>query len=234
MSNSQEVRRVPLPFRGLTIPVNEWALFKLWEVINLIESLLPLPRRFRVCVWGTKRAVPGDSLYQSVFELCKYLAGRGFDIVSGGGPGVMEAALAGAKASLNTFIRTFGVKVPIAGEPPNPFIDRIINHLTFYSRLHCFVRLSSAFVVTDPGVGTVLEMLLVWQLLKEKHLEDVPLILVGEKWLGLLEWMDTGMVKNGHRRSKEIPTLHHVMTMEEAIPIIMEAHERFKARKAAV
>lgn len=229
-----KAERMRLPFKGLSIPVNEWALYQLWAAINELDAKLSPPSRFRVSVWGTKRAQPGGSLYESVLAMSNHFAQNGIAVVTGGGPGVMRAANEGAQAGKKGKVGSFALRVRITNEPANEFSDRVFHHHTFHTRLHNFIRLSSAFVVMDPGVGTVLEMLLVWQLLKEKHLVDVPLVLVGAKWGGLLDWMDTGMVQNGHRRSKEIPSLHHVSTTEQAIEIVMEAHERFKARQAAI
>lgn len=229
-NGNQGVLTIPSPFPK-QIPVTAWSLVKAWDVLNELETRLPRPRVFRVAVWGTKRARPGDFLYESVFEMCKGFGKEGISTVTGGGPGVMEAANAGTKASGNKRARTFGLRVPITDEEENPHIDTLFHHKTFHSRLHAFVRLSSAFVVFEPGVGTLLEMLLIWQLLKERHLSDVPLILVGENWQGLLDWMDNGMAKNHKPRSTELHTLHHVPTAEDAKLLVFNAREKFAAAR---
>lgn len=103
-----------------------------------------------------------------------------------------------------------------------------------FSRLHQFVRLSNAFVVVDGGIGTTLEMLMVWQLLQVKHVHDVPLVLVGPMWRALIEWARTHMLSPAAPLASapdiDIPTC--VDTVEEAAAVI-EAHlARFEAARA--
>jgi predicted Rossmann-fold nucleotide-binding protein len=76
----------------------------------------------------------------------------------------------------------------------NPFVEQAFVHETFFTRLHHFVIASDAFVVVPGGIGTVLEMLMIWQLLQVRHVDDVPLILVGKMWRGLIEWTQTAML----------------------------------------
>lgn len=227
-------KHIRLPFKRLDIPVNEWALYQLWDVINRIDELRGRPYRFRVAFWGTKRAKPGSKLYQQVFAMAATLAERGIDVVTGGGPGVMAAANAGAQEGRKrsgSCARSFGLRIKIRNEEPNEYLDKVFHHGTFFSRLHNFITMSSVFVVFDPGIGTVLEVLVVLQLLKEGHLVDTPIILVGKKWMGFLHWIDYGMVENGCQRSKAIPMLYHVDSIEEVAPIVMATRRRFMQRQ---
>ena len=77
----------------------------------------------------------------------------------------------------------------------NAFVTDAFEHKTFFTRLHHFVLVSDAFIVTPGGIGTVLETLMVWQLLQVRHLHDVPLILAGRFWDGLLDWAKAAMLK---------------------------------------
>jgi len=119
----------------------------------------------------------------------KALAAMGCDIITGGGPGLMQAANEGAGATSRKD-RSLGIRVHLSFEQgANPFVGLAFEHRTFFTRLHHFVLASDAFVVAPGGIGTVLETLMIWQLLQVGHLEQTPLILVGKMWPGLIEWV---------------------------------------------
>jgi|SRR3989338_3435927 len=224
-------RRIRLPFKTLNIPINTWALIQLWGAINLIRSKLAPPHHFRVTVWGSKRPKPDSAIYQTVFRVGKCFAESGIDILTGGGSGIMEAANAGAKAGGRG--RSLGIRIKLRGEPANEYLDKVFQHETFPCRLDAFTWMSRVFIALHPGVGTLLEVIYIWQLMKEGHLKGAVLILVGDEWRGLLEWMDTGMAPHESKRSRELPNFHHLQTLEEAVPIVLAAYERYKTMKCA-
>lgn len=169
----------------------ETALSNLWAVANDLSRIRPAPaEHFRVTIFGSARIQPAEPLYQDVKRLACELARRGCDIVSGGGPGLMQAANEGAQqGDPEDRVRSIGIRVELPFEQhANPFVEQLYTHKTFYTRLHQFVRLSNAFVVVGGGIGTLLETTMVWQLLQVRHLHDVPLILVGEMWQALVAW----------------------------------------------
>ena len=106
----------------------------------------------------------------------------------------------------------------------NPFVTQAFEHRTFFSRLHQFMIMSDAFVVTPGGIGSLLEMSLCWQLLQVRHLYNTPLILVGKMWAGLVEWARQSMLIEGSELASEvdfqIPVC--VNTIEETIALIRE------------
>ena len=121
------------------------------------------------------------------------LAAMGCDIVTGGGPGLMQAANEGAAWPARR--GSVGIRVELPFEQDvNPFVEQAFEHQTFFTRLHHFVIASDAFVVVPGGIGTVLETLMIWQLLQVRHVDDVPLILVGKMWRGLVDWAKTSML----------------------------------------
>jgi predicted Rossmann-fold nucleotide-binding protein len=88
-----------------------------------------------------------------------------------------------------------GIRIDLPFEQNvNAFVSQAYEHRTFFTRLHQFVIPSDAFLVTPGGIGTVLEMTMIWQLLQVQHLQNVPLILVGKMWLGLIEWARASML----------------------------------------
>jgi uncharacterized protein (TIGR00730 family) len=200
----------------------------LWEVVNNLTRLRPSKReRYRVTIFGSARAQPGTFVYDETRRVAQALAALGCDIVTGGGPGLMQAANEGAAER----DRSIGIRVDLPFEQTvNPFVEQVFEHRTFFTRLHHFVLASDAFVVVPGGIGTVLEATMIWQLLQVRHLHETPLILVGKMWGELLQWARTHMLD---------PRLHLVdvedlsiprcvATADEAIALIREHHGRWR------
>src|SRR5262249_39586319 len=158
-------------------------------LVNNLTRLRPSRReRYRVAIFGSARAQPGMFVYEEVKRAAAAFTEMGCDIVTGGGPGLMQAANEGA-ASAGKRERSMGIRVELPFEQDvNPFVEQAFEHKTFFTRLQHFVIASDAFVVVPGGIGTVLEMSMIWQLLQVRHVEDVPLILVGKMWTGLVDW----------------------------------------------
>lgn len=171
--------------------VVEDALLNLWNVVDDLSRLrAPESRYYRVTIFGSSRMREGDPVYDDVRRLARELASMGCDIVTGGGPGLMQAANEGeALADGDGSTRSYGLNIDVEHEQePNPFVEKAYTHRTFFSRLHHFVRLSHAFVVVRGGIGTTLEAFMIWQLLQVRHLTDLPLVMVGEMWEDLVAW----------------------------------------------
>ncbi len=168
------------------------AVLGLWDVVNSLTRLRPSRReRYRVTIFGSARVKPGTFGYDETKRVASELARMGCDIITGGGPGLMQAANEGAMAEPGA-AQSVGIRVELPFEQGlNSFVTQAFEHRTFFTRLHQFVLTSDAFVVAPGGVGTVLETLMIWQLLQVKHLQDTPLILVGKMWPGLVEWATT-------------------------------------------
>lgn len=172
-------------------------VLNLWQVVNNLTRLEPTRKdRFRVTIFGSARADPGSKMYGEVKQLAASLTDLGCDIITGGGPGLMAAANEGAAVadSLGK-TQSVGIRVNLPFEQQNnPFVEEMYEHGTFFTRLHHFVIASDAFIVTPGGIGTVLETMMVWQLLQVRHLHDTPLILIGEMWPGLIDWARQSML----------------------------------------
>ena len=179
----------------------------LWAVVNDLTRLRRSRREnYRVTIFGSARLRPGTEAYESVKRLAAELARMGCDIVTGGGPGLMQAANEGAHSvGGGRRDRSVGIRVDLPFEQEvNPFVGQVFDHPTFFSRLHQFVIMSDAFVVVPGGIGTLLEMSLVWQLLQVRKLYDTPLILIGEMWAELVEWSRRTMRRDGVELVDEI------------------------------
>lgn len=166
-------------------------ILRLWETVNDLTRLRPSRReRYRVTIFGSARAQPGTFAYDEVKRLAAALAARGCDIITGGGPGLMQAANEGAaEAGAPGRNRSVGIRVDLPFEQDaNPFVEQAFEHGTFFTRLHHFVLTSDAFVVVPGGIGTVLEATMIWQLLQVRHMHDTPLLFVGAMWTELVDW----------------------------------------------
>jgi uncharacterized protein (TIGR00730 family) len=162
------------------------------------------------------------------------LAGLGCDIITGGGPGLMQAANEGAASSPER-ARSVGIRVELPFEQEvNAFVTEAFEHRTFFTRLHQFVLTSDAFVVAPGGIGTVLETMMIWQLLQVKHLENTPLILVGRMWPGLVDWVRESMlsVSPPLASPEDIAIPHCVANADEAIAILREHHAAWCAQQS--
>jgi uncharacterized protein (TIGR00730 family) len=171
------------------------AVLGLWDVVNSLTRLRPSRRdRYRVTIFGSARAAPGSFAYDETKRAASALAALGCDIITGGGPGLMQAANEGA-AGASDRVQSVGIRVELPFEQDvNAFVGQAFEHRTFFTRLHQFVLTSDAYIVAPGGIGTVLETMMIWQLLQVRHLRDTPLILVGRMWPGLVEWARTMML----------------------------------------
>jgi uncharacterized protein (TIGR00730 family) len=207
-------------------------VFGLWDIVNNLTRLRPTKKdRYRVTIFGSARAKPGTYVYDEVKRIATALAAMGCDIVTGGGPGLMQAANEGASAAgAPDRNRSVGIRVDLPFEQEvNPFVEQAFEHKTFFTRLHHFVLASDAYVVSPGGIGTVLELMLIWQLLQVKHVHDTPLILVGKMWAELVNWAKAYLLRPdlslASPQDMTIPTC--VNTADEAIERIRVHHAKW-------
>jgi uncharacterized protein (TIGR00730 family) len=207
-------------------------VFSLWDIVNNLTRLRPSRReRYRVTIFGSARARPGTYVYDEVKRLAAALAALGCDIITGGGPGLMQAANEGAAAAdAPERHRSVGIRVDLPFEQEvNPFVQQAFEHKTFFTRLHHFVLTSDAFLVVPGGIGTVLEAMMIWQLLQVQHTQDTPLVFVGKMWADLVEWAKSHMLPCqpplANPQDMMIPRC--LNTAEEAIALISEHHAKW-------
>ena len=208
-----------------------------YDLISWLDVHSPAEKRyFRVAIFGSSRIRTEDEQYARVRELARQLSYIGCDIVTGGGPGLMMAANEGARSGAYRYrTRSFGLTILLPlEEQPNPFLDEVQAHKTFFSRLHQFIRLSHAYIVVDGGVGTALEALMVLQLLQVKVLEPRALIFLGPMWRGLHDWLRDEVVARGLAGPDFLALAHWVDTVEEAIDIVRAERDRFLERHEVV
>lgn len=211
------------------------SVFNLWKVVNDLTRLR-LTQRAHYCVsiFGSARAKPGSVAYEQVKQIASGLAAMGCDIITGGGPGLMQAANEGAMTVEEPQrSRSVGIRVDLPFEQEvNPFVTEAYEHQTFFSRLHHFVLASDAFIIVPGGIGTTLEATIVWQLLQVGHIKkDTPLIFVGKMWTEFLEWTRNNFLPNELVNPEDLEIPYCVNTAEEAIAIVKKYQENWQKEK---
>lgn len=201
--------------------------------LTLEEQIGVLEReRFRVCIFGSARIRPEDPTYQLVFQTAKFLTEKHIDVVTGGGPGLMEAANRGVIEVQGRQSQSIGlpIQLPRSQELANKHLDIKSEHRRFSSRLDEFMWLSDAVIVAPGGIGTLLELVYVWQLLQVGMIEARPVVLLGrEMWEGLLEWMREAMLGRHLIGPHDFQWLHSADSPAEAFEFIRPAHEQYLA-----
>jgi uncharacterized protein (TIGR00730 family) len=235
-SPSQEAATVSLADEDGVKRILIDTLFGLWATVNNLSRLRPSRRdRYRVTVFGSAHTQPGHWVYEAVKRMCAALSAMGCDIVTGGGPGLMQAANEGAhQAQVDSRVQNIGIRVDLPFEQEvNPFVEQAFTHGTFFTRLHHFVLMSDAYVVAPGGIGTVLESMMIWQLLQVRHLHDTPLIFAGSMWQGLVKWASAQMLRPGFElagpQDMRIPTC--VDGADQTVAVIRAHHAQWTAKQ---
>ena len=186
---------------------------------------------YRVSIFGSARIKPDTKEYKGVYTLAKELAENGADIVTGGGPGLMEAANAGAKEG-SSKSKSFGIRIDLPFEAtPNDHLDIKFYHKRFSSRLDEFMRISHAVVVTPGGIGTLLELLYTWQLIQVDHISARPIILVGDMWNGFFDWIKSEPLKAQLLDKSDLDNIIIVKNVHEVTKLLKPEIKAFYVNK---
>jgi hypothetical protein len=205
---------------------------KMQQLNNIVADLDTLVTEigsdyYRVSIFGSARLKPDTKEYSQIYQLAKKLAKNNVDIVTGGGPGLMEAANAGAKDG-SSESKSFGLHVDLPFETsPNGHLDVTYHHKKFSSRLDEFMRISNAVIVAPGGIGTVLELMYTWQLIQVGHITARPIILIGTMWPGLLEWMKSEVLKKKLISNSDFDNILIVEHAEEAFDLLKPHVKKF-------
>jgi len=202
-----------------------WRLFRIIaEFVEGFDTLAPVSNA--VTFFGSARAGEGEWEYETARQLASKLAVEGFAVISGGGPGVMEAANRGAQEGGGTSI---GLNIEIPFEQrPNKYIDKLIEFRYFFVRKVMFVKYSIAFVILPGGFGTLDELFEALTLIQTRKIKPFPVFLLGSAyWNGLLTWVRDHMVREGKISPEDLEFLHVVDSQEEVV-------DRIKAVRAAI
>lgn len=197
---------------------------------TLFDRELLKKSEFRIAIFGSARVKKQDRTYKLVFQLAKMIGSRNLDIVTGGGPGLMEAANTGHMAG-NTkhTAHSLGLLIKLArekGRKPNLNIKKDFDR--FSSRLDTFMSLSNAVVVAPGGLGTLLELFYTWQLVQVKQICNIPIILLGDHYKELISWVRRGPLKNRYLDKEDLHPIFFAKNPEQAMKIIEQAYANYK------
>jgi len=169
-----------------------WRIFRIMaEFVESIEALSKI--RNAVTIFGSARLKPEDEYYQMAESLGRILAQNGFSVITGGGPGIMEAANKGAAEAGGKSVG-MNIRLPFE-QKPNPYANLQIEYKYFFIRKVMFVKYALAYVILPGGYGTMDELFEALTLIQTKRVKSFPLILMGsEYWQGLLDWLKNSML----------------------------------------
>jgi uncharacterized protein (TIGR00730 family) len=170
-----------------------------------------------VCLFGGARVSPTSNAWRGAFEIARILASRGIPVLTGGGPGIMEAGNAGALAGM--FGKSVGLNISLPFEQkPNNYQDVQVSFDHFASRKVCFVKFARGFVYFAGGFGTIDELGEVITLIQTGKMEQLPVILYDKAfWSGFIVWMRDVMLADGLITQKDLDRLILVDTPEEVV-----------------
>ncbi len=206
---------------------NAWVIFKVMaEFVEAFEKLT----RIGPCVsiFGSARTTPDNPYYQQAEEIASKIVNLGYGVITGGGPGIMEAANKGAK---NAKGKSVGLCIRLPFESThNIYIDRdrIIDFDYFFVRKVMFVKYSQGFIVMPGGLGTLDELFEAYTLIQTQKIDPFPIVLVGKSyWNGLLEWIKSVVVAKEHNVSPaDLDLISVVDSSDEAVEIIDKFYKK--------
>src|SRR5215212_3330356 len=206
------------------IKEDPWRIFRIMaEFVDSFETLSQVGPG--VTVFGSARMLPDNPYYYSTVELTKALAKNNLSVITGGGPGIMEAANKGAALAKG---KSVGLNIQLPHEQKgNRYANIPINFHYFFSRKVCFVKYSIAFVFMPGGFGTLDEFFEVLTLVQTRRIPHYPLILIGRDfWSGLLKWSKVTMEKNAYISPGDLDLVTLTDDPQEAIDIILDYKRR--------
>jgi len=207
---------------------DSWRVFKILS--ELVEGFEKLARIGPcVSVFGSARTHFNDKFYRLAEDIAFKLVQNGYGVITGGGPGIMEAANKGARRGNG---KSVGINIDLPFEQrPNQFIDsdKLITFDHFFVRKVMFMKYAQGFIVLPGGFGTFDELFEALTLIQTRKIGKFPIILVGQKyWRGLVEWIKTDMLAEEHNISSEDLDLFTVVdTSDEAVNTIKEFYSRY-------
>src|SRR6266550_8620840 len=183
-----------------------WRVFRIMsEFVEGFDTLSHIPPA--VAVFGSARVKPEDPAYAAAVETARLLAKAGFGIITGGGPGIMEAANKGAQEGGNLSIGC-NIELPFE-QASNPYMDISLDFRYFFVRKTLFVKYSNAFVIFPGGFGTMDELFEAVTLIQTKKVSNFPVILYGSKyWEEMLDWLRGPMLREGKIVEEDFRRLH--------------------------
>lgn len=212
-----------LPLTETALNRESWKIFQIMaEFVEGFERLAPITPS--VSIFGSSRLKADHPYYQMAEVTARLLSDSGFSVVSGGGPGIMEACNKGAQAGKSPSI---GLNIQLPMEQiPNDYQDIDLNFRHFFSRKVMFVKYASAYVICPGGFGTLDEMAEMLTLVQTGKTRRIPVILMCSSfWQGLLDWFQNTMVAEGTIQAKDMKLFKLVDEPQQVVDAIFQHYE---------
>ncbi|MCW9707332.1 TIGR00730 family Rossman fold protein [Fodinibius salsisoli] len=220
--------------KKLTVPKNfdeshdsdVWSIFKIMgEFVEGYDKLFKIGPC--VSIFGSARTTEGDKYYEMARYTAKKITEQGFGVITGGGPGIMEAANQGAQEGEG---KSVGLGITLPHEQGlNSFVDEdyVINFNYFFARKVMFVKYAQGFIVFPGGFGTMDEFFEALTLIQTTKVTAFPIVLIGsDYWGGLVDWIKTTMVNNGTISEEDVNLFQLTDDPEEAVEIICKFYQQ--------
>lgn len=210
-----------------TITKDSWMVFKVMaEFVEGYEKMAKIGPC--VSIFGSARLKPESKYYQMAVEIAEKITKIGFGVITGGGPGIMEA---GNKGAFNAQGKSIGLNIDLPFEQHfNPYINKMysLNFDYFFVRKVMFVKYSQGFIVMPGGFGTLDELTEAITLIQTLKIGRFPIVLVGtEFWSGLLDWFKTTLLKEGMISEGDLDLYRVVDTADEAVAHIKAFYDKY-------
>ncbi|MDQ8165737.1 MAG: TIGR00730 family Rossman fold protein [Gemmatimonadota bacterium] len=214
-------------FQGVT-PSDEFTRGDPWRVMRIMgefiegfDKLAGLEKA--VTVFGSARTLPSDPQYLAAVEVGRLLAKRDFAVITGAGPGIMEAANKGAKLGGG---RSVGCNIELPFEQgSNEYVDTLVNFRYFFVRKTMFIKYSAAFIIFPGGYGTLDELFEAVTLIQTGKISQFPVILFGRHyWAGLFRWLQTRVAGEKKINDGDVDLMHLTDDPAEAVELVAQAY----------
>jgi uncharacterized protein (TIGR00730 family) len=224
LTEDEQLLQAPPDERRSFIHTDPWRVLRIMgEFVEGFDTLSDV--RNAVTIFGSARTPTDDPFYEKAIETAKLLAKEGFPIITGGGPGIMEAANRGAQEGNGLSI---GCNIELPHEQgTNPYVERSIDFRYFFVRKMMFVKYSTAFVVFPGGFGTMDELFEALTLIQTGKVKHFPVVLFGSKYFqGLIDWLREVAAGQGKIDAKDLDLLYVTDDPAEVVRRIQKARER--------
>ncbi|MBA2525582.1 MAG: TIGR00730 family Rossman fold protein [Pyrinomonadaceae bacterium] len=203
-----------------------WRVFRIMgEFVEGFDELASLTRG--ISMFGSARAKPDDPYYKAAEETAALLAREGFVVITGGGPGLMEAANKGAFEAGGLSVGC-NIELPFE-QGPNPYLTRSLTFRYFFVRKMMFVKYSLGFIIFPGGFGTLDELFEALTLIQTRKIRNFPVVLFGTKyWTGLLNWIRDFAMKEGKISEQDVKLLHMTDSPAEVVQIVINSQSSLR------
>jgi uncharacterized protein (TIGR00730 family) len=220
---TQDEQLLKTPTQAEFIHTDTWRVFRIMgEFVEGFDHLATVTRG--VSIFGSARTQPDSPQYQAARETAALLANAGFAVITGGGPGIMEAANRGAFEAGGLSIGC-NIELPFE-QKANPYLTRSLTFKYFFVRKTMFVKYSTAFLIFPGGFGTLDELFESLTLIQTKKIRNFPVVLFGtEYWGPMMKWISDLLLSEGKITETDLKLLHLTDSPSEAVDIVVRSQD---------